>query len=61
MIEYPEKKGVICAVCGKGFTDREWEERHSEGLDEYHRKHCLKCEPDKAFFVELHAREKVTK
>lgn len=61
MSDYPEKKGVTCATCGKGFTDQEWEDRHSEGLDEYHAKHCYKCDPDKAYFIKLHAKERTAK
>ena len=53
----PDKKGVWCATCGKGFTDAEWEERHSVELDEYHAKHCPKCEPDKAVMIRLRTEE----
>jgi len=27
-IKYPEKEGVQCIVCNKGFSDDEWENRH---------------------------------
>ena len=27
--KYPEKEGVTCIICKKGFSDEEWENRHS--------------------------------
>ena len=61
MSDYPEKRGVVCGVCGRGFSPDEWDDRHSEGLEEYHAKHCPKCEPDRAFFITLNAKERMTK
>jgi hypothetical protein len=46
---YPEKRGVKCAVCGRGFTDAEWENRHDmheEGCQSDHGGAATECDCD---------------
>lgn len=42
----PRNEYTTCSVCGKTFTDKEWEERHSdEEGEDCHAECCPICHP----------------
>lgn len=46
MMTYNDWEGMTCSVCGGGFTQRSWDERHTDPRDhesDCHARCCPRC------------------